>query len=224
MLRLLQEKSIERLGGRETLPVDVRIIAATNRDLEKDIAEGRFREDLYYRLKVVTIRLPALRNRREDIPLLTEHFLAIFAREVGVENPGISADALQMLRCLPWRGNVRELANTLQKALIFSRGAPLSADDVRQAAGEEGKAAETAAETTEAVRQWVRRQLSTRSGDSLFESVVDEVSAMLVREAILFTDGNRSQAARLLGLSRPTLHAKIEKYGLRFETRPMEET
>jgi DNA-binding NtrC family response regulator len=224
ILRLLQEKSIERLGGRQTLPVDVRMIAATNRDLEKAIAEGRFREDLYYRLKVVTIRLPALRNRREDIPLLTEHFLAMFAREMGVENPGVSADALQMLQQLPWRGNVRELANTLQKALIFSRGTPLSADDVCQAAGEGAETAQTETESTEAVRRWVRRRLSQRSGDSLFEAVVDEVSAMLVREAILFTDGNRSQAARLLGLSRPTLHAKIEKYGLKFETRPLQET
>ena len=126
ILRLLQEKSIERLGGREPIPVDVRIIAATNRDLEAALAEGRFREDLYYRLKVVTIWLPPLRERAGDIPLLADYFLARFAAEMEVENPGIAEEAKAMLGSHSWPGNVRELANTLQKALIFSRGCPCS--------------------------------------------------------------------------------------------------
>jgi transcriptional regulator with PAS, ATPase and Fis domain len=133
MLRLLQEKSIERLGGRETLPVDVRIIAATNRNLEHLISKGRFREDLYYRLKVITIWLPSLRERTGDIPLLTDYFLTRFASELGIENPGITREALSMLVSSPWPGNIRELANTLQKALIFNRGAPLSLTDITQA-------------------------------------------------------------------------------------------
>ena len=125
MLRLLQEKSVERLGGRETIPVDVRIIAATNRDLEQLITKGQFREDLYYRLKVITIWLPPLRERTGDIPLLASYFLTRFAAELGIENPGITREAMSMLVSSPWPGNIRELANTLQKALIFNRGAPL---------------------------------------------------------------------------------------------------
>ncbi|MCG6894648.1 MAG: sigma-54 dependent transcriptional regulator [Desulfobacteraceae bacterium] len=220
ILRLLQEKSIERLGGRQTIPVDVRIIAATNRDLEKAITQGRFREDLYYRLKVITIWLPELRERSEDIPLLAEHFLTVFSQEVGVENPGIGREALQMLKNLPWRGNVRELANTLQKALIFNRGAPVSAEDIRQATSESRESADWDTEPESVVRQWVRSRLLQGSGENLFESVMDEVAGMLIEEAILATDGNRSRAAKLLGLSRPTLHSKIDKYGLQFETRP----
>ncbi|WP_246804773.1 sigma-54-dependent transcriptional regulator [Desulfosarcina cetonica] len=124
MLRLLQEKSIERLGGRETIPVDVRIIAATNRDLEVQITKGQFREDLYYRLKVITIWLPSLRERTGDIPLLVDYFMTRFSLELGIENPGITREAMSMLVSSPWPGNIRELANTLQKALIFNRGAP----------------------------------------------------------------------------------------------------
>ncbi len=133
ILRLLQEKSIERLGGRQTIPVDVRIIAATNRDLEAALEQGRFREDLYYRLKVVTISLPPLRERREDIPLLTDYFLSRYASELDMNNPGITRAAVATFEDNQWPGNVRELANTIQKALIFSRGAPIQAEDIIQA-------------------------------------------------------------------------------------------
>ncbi|MGB2928203.1 MAG: sigma 54-interacting transcriptional regulator, partial [Desulfobacterales bacterium] len=130
---MLQEKSIERLGGRATISVDVRIIAATNRDLEFALDQGRFREDLYYRLQVVTIFLPSLRERTEDIPVLADYFLARFSREAGIENPGITEEAKAILTASPWQGNVRELGNTLQKALIFNRGAPISQKDISQA-------------------------------------------------------------------------------------------
>ncbi|MEJ2024477.1 MAG: sigma-54 dependent transcriptional regulator, partial [Deltaproteobacteria bacterium] len=130
VLRLLQEKSIERLGGRGTIPVDVRIIAATNRDLKAAIAEGGFRKDLYYRLKVVTITLPPLRERVEDIPLLADYFLALFARDRDMVNPGLTKDAKALLASHTWPGNIRELANTLQKTIIFNRGAPITSEDI----------------------------------------------------------------------------------------------
>jgi len=216
ILRLLQERRIERLGGRETLPVDVRIIASTNRDLEAAISEGRFREDLYYRLKVVTIWLPPLRERSEDIPLLIDHYMSRYASDLGVNNPGIFKEAKEAFIRYEWPGNVRELANTIHKALIFNRGAPIQPEDIAQAVSvKEGMV--TQAED-QPIRDWAREVLSDRSQDNTFDSSMDRVAGILISEALNLTSGNRSQAAKLLGLSRPTLHAKIDKYRLRLET------
>ncbi|WP_028322127.1 sigma-54-dependent transcriptional regulator [Desulfatiglans anilini] len=219
ILRLLQEKSIERLGGRDTISVDVRILAATNRNLEKALAEGRFREDLYYRLKVVTLWLPPLRERRDDIELLTRYFLSRYSREMGVDNPGITAEALQILRQYPWPGNVRELGNCIQKTLIFNRGAPISPEDINQAISGQGNVEGGGAFAgDEGVQQWIVNALTAGGSDNLFESCMDRFASMLISEALRITGGNRSRAAKLLGLSRPTLHSKIEKYHLKFET------
>ena len=219
ILRLLQEKSIERLGGRQPIPVDVRIIAATNRDLEAALAEGRFREDLYYRLKVVTISLPPLRERQDDIPLLTDFFLSRYALELDMDNPGITRDAVATFNSNQWPGNVRELANTIQKALIFSRGAPIQAGDVVQALGGEKVTRESDSQTAEdIIRRWMRTSMTTQEGEATFEKIMDRFAGILIGEALNLTGGNRSQAAKLLGLSRPTLHSKIEKYGLKLKT------
>jgi nitrogen regulation protein NR(I) len=220
ILRLLQEKSIERLGGRDTIPVDVRIIAATNRDLEAALQQGRFREDLYYRLKVVTIVLPPLRERVEDIPLLVDYFLTRYAAELDMSNPGIAKDALGILRSHSWPGNVRELANAIQKALIFNRGAPIQPQDILQAAaaGTGAPSAASLRDTDEVLRQWVRETIATRPDANKFDTVMDHFASILIGEALNVTRGNRSQAARLLGLSRPTLHSKIEKYRLKLKT------
>jgi nitrogen regulation protein NR(I) len=219
ILRLLQERSIERLGGRQTIPVDVRILAATNRDLEAALTEGRFREDLYYRLKVVTISLPPLRERRDDIPLLTDFFLSRYAMELGMENPGITRDVVAALNSHQWPGNVRELANTIQKALIFSRGAPIQAENVAQAlSNEKGGRNSDPQKAEEVIRGWMRGSLSAQTDVHTFENIMDHFAGILVSEALNLTDGNRSRAAEMLGLSRPTLHSKIEKYGLRFKT------
>ena len=224
ILRLLQEKSIERLGGRETIPVDVRILAATNRDLEAALADGRFREDLYYRLKVVTISLPPLHKRRDDIPLLIDFFLSRYASELDMENPGIARDAVATLNSHQWPGNVRELANTIQKALIFSRGAPIQAEDVIQALSGEKVTGESDPQATEdVIRRWMHTSLTSEDGKHTFEKIMDRFAGILVSEALNLTDGNRSRAARLLGLSRPTLHSKIEKYGLKLKTSVEEE-
>jgi nitrogen regulation protein NR(I) len=219
ILRLLQERSIERLGGRETIPVDVRIIAATNRDLETALTEGRFREDLYYRLKVVTIWLPPLRDRKSDISLLSEYFLSSYALQNNIENPGITEKAIEKLTTYPWPGNVRELANTIQKALIFNRGAPISAEDIGAAVDSDKKVGETPTDDDEELlRKVIRQGLREVKTDNLFETLMDQYARIIVAEALVKTDGNRSQAAKLLGLSRPTLHAKIDKYDLKFKT------
>jgi len=219
MLRLLQEKSIERLGGRETLPVDVRMIAATNRDLEAAIETARFREDLYYRLKVVTIWLPPLSDRRQDIPLLTEYFLSRHAAEAGIDHPGITPEALAVLTQYSWPGNVRELSNTLQKALIFNRGAPLRPEDIDKVISEKRPARSPAEDgRDQALKQWIQRELSTADRESMFEESMDRFARIFIGQALELTGGNRSRAAKLLGLSRPTLLSKIEKYGLKLET------
>jgi len=215
-LRLLQENSIERLGGREPIDVDVRIIAATNRDLEAAVAEGAFREDLYYRLRVVTITMPPLRERKEDMDALVEYLLARLSVELGIANPGIGREALELIRLYDWPGNIRELANLLKKALIFNRGAPLQPEDISlPAEADRPREAGGAAESEAELRRWIRRELRNEGRDHLFDACLDRIGALLIEEALALTGGNRSRAARLLGVSRPTLHARIDKYGLR---------
>lgn len=219
ILRLLQEKKIERLGGRDTIPVNVRIIAATNRDLETLISQALFREDLYYRLKVITIGLPPLRERITDIPLLIEYFLGRFAVELGVENPGISREAIAMLTDNGWPGNVRELANTLQKTLIFNRGAPIAPHDITAAlAGKNHLPRAENGSLESEVRRWFRDAAKVEGTEHLYDSCMDFFARILIHEALSYTGGNRSRAAKLLGMSRPTLHAKIDKYHLKIKT------
>jgi two-component system, NtrC family, response regulator AtoC len=224
ILRLLQEKSIERLGGRNTIPVNVRIIAATNRDLESAIVKDRFREDLYYRLKVVSIFLPPLKDRIEDIPSLTDFFLARYSQEAKVENPGITKKAKAFLAKNLWKGNVRELGNTIQKALIFNRGAAICKEDILQAIqGNNASDSISYEKNEQAMRQWARKMLTSPSNKKRFDDCMDRFANIIISEALNFTDGNRSQAAKLLGLSRPTLHSKIEKFGFEFKTFVKEE-
>jgi DNA-binding NtrC family response regulator len=218
ILRLLQERSIERLGGREPIPVDVRIIAATNRDLEAGLTEGRFREDLYYRLKVVTIWLPPLRERLQDIPRLTDYFLDRFSGEMDIDNPGMTEEAKGLLKNYHWPGNVRELANIIHKALIFSRGYPLRQEDISQVIKGDTPIKEKEQAGNGTIRQWAHKVLLEESGENKFDDLIDHVSGALISEALDITNGNRSRAAKLLGLSRPTLQAKIEKYRIRLET------
>ncbi len=223
LLRLLQERSIERLGGRRPISVDVRIIAATNRNLEDAVAEGRFRDDLFYRLNVVTLTLPPLRERKEDIPLLAEYFLSRCAAEMGVPNPGITQDALECLMAMDWPGNVRQLANVIRKALIFNRGFPLESADVRRVVGGESngeepeKRAKDSDEAAFVLDQWILQHLGKDVSERLFDSLVDDFSARVIRVALEVTKGNRTHAAKLLGISRPTLLARMEKYGIRVE-------
>jgi len=218
ILRLLQEKSIERLGGEETIPVDVRIIAATNKNLEQAILEGKFREDLYFRLKVVTIELPPLRERKEDIDPLISFYLRKFSTELKIDNPSIQPEALGLLNRYEWPGNIRELSNLIQKVLIFNRGAPISAADLEQIIEKKNAAGRDGEIELITIRDWVRQILAGSSGTYSFDDFMDTVSGIVISEALKSTNGNRTQAAKLLGLSRPTLHAKIEKYNIKLKT------
>jgi nitrogen regulation protein NR(I) len=212
ILRLLQEKSIERIGGRETIPVDVRIIAATNRDLEAAMAEGAFREDIYFRLKVVTVQLPPLKDRAGDIPLLTHYYLNRYSKESGNPNPGITEDAMVSLGQYSWPGNVRELSNVIRKIMIFNRGNPITRDEVIKNTVTEKRDRRT--ENDAHIVEWIQQRLKEGPEDNLFDRCLDDFSALLVTEALKLADGNRSKAARILGMSRPTLHAKISKYDI----------
>ena len=225
ILRLLQERSIERLGAREPIPVDVRIIAATNRNLEAALSEGKFREDLYYRLKVVTISLPPLRDREGDIPLLCEYFVRRYSKKMGVQDPGITGEAHEVLCGYSWPGNVRELANAVQKALIFNRGGPVLLEDIaRVSAIAPDRTAQKPDLPEDAIRTWIRRYLNSQeAGLSTFDSAMEQFSAMLITEALNLNGGNKSRTAKMLGLSRPTLMAKIDKHRIRFETSAISE-
>jgi len=214
ILRLLQEKTIERLGASEPIHVDVRIIAATNRDLEGSLKKGLFREDLYYRLNVVAVEMPPLRSHPEDVPLLCSYFLAKHAADLGAPNPGITDEAVELLGAHAWQGNVRELANTMQKALIFNSGCPISADDISGLIHAQPTARDDAG-FEEAIRQWTCRLLKTGKDAAVFSYMTDRCSEIIIKQVLELTRGNQTQAAKILGLSRPTLQSKMEKYGLK---------
>ena len=197
LLRVLEERQIMRVGGSELLDVDFRLIAATNRDLEKEVAEGRFREDLYYRLKVVTLRIPPLRERPADLPPLAEHFLASFSQEHGKPGKRLSAEAMEVLARYPWPGNVRELRNVIESAVVFHQGEEIGVADL-----------------TPEVRD--SSALSATGGP--VQSVVGEPRTMesIERQAILETlqrtGGHRARAADLLGIGLRTLQRKLKEY------------
>ena len=221
ILRLLQERSIERLGGREPIDVDVRIIAATNRNLEEAVRQGRFREDLYYRLKVVTLSLPPLRERAGDLELLAKYFMSIHARALGIPNPGFTKPASKVLESHSWPGNVRELSNALQKALIFSKGYPLEPQEIIRAASIKESETDSDLDVDQmdaTLRQWIRDQINNDAEGRVFEHIMDHMGSLVIAEVLRTTGGNRTQAAKILGMSRPTLLSRIEKYDLTIKT------
>lgn len=214
LLRVLQEKTIQRVGGKETIPVDVRIIAATHRDLEQAIKDDRFREDLYYRLNVVVITLPPLRDRREDIPDLTRYFLRRYGADLGATNPTIAPDALQFLQQQAWPGNVRELENVVRKALVSAKGYTISLANVRHAltpaqSPRPGADQTLAGYVAELLQQAERGELENAYG-ALQEAAERELFAQAIQRA----GGNQLKAAQWLGISRPTMRAKLIQYGL----------
>jgi DNA-binding NtrC family response regulator len=204
LLRVLQEREFERLGGTKTLKVDVRLLAATNRDLRAALEEGTFREDLYYRLNVVPIDIPPLREHKEDIPDLVTHFLVCFAQEHQREISGITPAALKLLMEYHWPGNVRQLENTVERAVALARGPMIEAEDVHldtpasRAGSTPGDAATTAS------------GMPFLPDGMTLEQWEDE----MIREALRRADGNKSQAARLLGLSRNALRYRLGKLGV----------
>ncbi|HET7871746.1 MAG TPA: sigma-54 dependent transcriptional regulator [Terriglobales bacterium] len=195
LLRVLQEREFERLGGTKTLKVDVRLIAATNRDLRAALEQGTFREDLYYRLNVVPVDIPPLREHKEDVPDLVNYFLSRFSQEHEREITGISPEALKMLMEYHWPGNVRQLENTIERAVALCSGPVIDDKDIHldSAPGKAGASASSFLPEGMTLEQWE-----------------DE----MVREALRRAGGNKSQAARLLGLSRNALRYRLSKLGM----------
>lgn len=189
LLRFLQERVIERVGGRKTIPVDVRIVCATHQDLDAMIAEGRFREDLFYRLAEIVVRIPGLKERPGDAVLLAQYFLTRFARENGRDFKGLTPDAIAAISDWPWPGNVRELENRMKRAVIMAEGSRLTAADLDLV-----NSSDEAALTLKVARENADRQA--------------------IRRAMLRADGNVSTAAKFLGVSRPTLYDLLKQYGL----------
>jgi two-component system NtrC family response regulator len=195
ILRALQERQVDRVGGTKPVTVDVRVIAATNRDIEKAVKDGLFREDLYYRLSVVTLNMPPLRERRDDIPVLVEHFLKKFNRDAGVT---IEGEALSAIKSYGWPGNVRELENVIERASVLKRGAVITPADLPDKLKKE------------------------RTGiDSIILNLPDEgisledLEKSLILKALEKHNNNQTRAAEYLGITRPTLIYRLEKYGLK---------
>ncbi len=192
LLRVLQEKEVTRVGGEEVLHVDVRLIAATNKQLPALVAEGRFREDLYYRLNVVQLEVPPLRSRREDIPLLAQHFLEMFARKNNKELRGFTPAAVDRLIRHDWPGNVRELMNAVERAVVLGRSDFIDAVDMPLI-----PSADTGPDDT------------VLTGRSL-----SDIERAAIVQTLSATGGNKSEAARRLGVTRKTLHKKLKSYGV----------
>ena len=199
LLRVLEERSIRRLGDNRSQPIDIRIVAATNRDLDAAVRDKVFREDLLYRLNVIRLHVPPLRERSEDIPLLARHFLAVHGRQLGRTLDGVAPDALAMLKRYPFPGNVRELSNVIEQAVALAAGPRVEPHDL-----------------PERIRQ--PRPLTPPAAPAAsapLEHTIESVEQEQISEALRHTGWNISQAAARLGISRNTLRYRIEKYGLR---------
>jgi two-component system, NtrC family, response regulator AtoC len=199
LLRVLQEREFERVGGSLPIKVDTRVIAATNKNLEAEVEAGRFREDLYYRLNVIRINMPPLRERREDISLLVEHFLDKHRYSTSVQPARISEEALQVLLKHDWPGNVRELENTIQRAVVMSQGGVITSDHILLSNFSD--------------RQMVDVARLVREGTPLAE-ILGQVEKMALTEALEASDGDRSQASRMLSIERPVFYEKLKEFGL----------
>ena len=214
LLRVLQEKTIERVGGKQTIQVDVRVIAATHRNLELAVQENEFRADLYYRLNVAAIYLPALRERSEDMPDLVHHFLRRHGAELGSTDPIITGEAIQLLQKQSWPGNVRQLRNVLRKALLLARGLVISPEVVREALAQ---MTPPRPEVDQTFPEYVSQLLSRArvSGmENVRETLIEMTDRELYAQAIDRAKGDQSKAARWLGVSRPTMLEKLRKFGL----------
>ncbi|MBN2413296.1 sigma-54-dependent Fis family transcriptional regulator [candidate division KSB1 bacterium] len=195
ILRILQEREFERVGGNELIKVSVRIISATNKDLEEEMKNGNFREDLYYRLSVFPIKLPPLRDRKEDIPLLATHFRKKYSEQEGKNIEDINPDALELLMNYNWPGNVRELENAIERAVVLSSDKEITPKDLPQA-----------------VRSIGEKQIY--ESDNTLASWIEKLEQEALRQALLECEGNISKTAKKLGIGRATIYRKAKKYGL----------
>lgn len=208
ILRALQERSIRRVGDEQLIPIDVRIISATLRNLEQDAAQGRFREDLLYRLNVVTVHLPPLRERGEDIPLLVEHFMQKHAQRLGIPTKQVSADVLKVLMAQPWRGNARELENCVERALVLSQS-----EQLELTALPDYMTQRTVIGTPHPLQTQTGRDPMDAENLSIKQRT-RELEEYLIRKVLVRTNGNRTHAARILELSHRALLYKLKQYSL----------
>jgi DNA-binding NtrC family response regulator len=218
LLRVLQERYIQRLGCNEgSIPVDVRVLAATHRNLEAAIKEKEFREDLFYRLSVVTITLPPLSQRAEDVPQLAKYFINRYGKELAVESPSVQPEALKFLQGQPWPGNVRELENVVRQALLLARPFAISRDHVQQVMAKSqqpvtGNHQTHAAYIAELLARAQRGELN-----DAYASLIAELEPELFKQAIQLAQGNQAKAARWLGVTRLKMREKLAQFGLRSE-------
>ena len=214
LMRVLQEKNLQRLGGKETIPVDVRVITATHRDLEAAIKQNQFREDLYYRISVVVLNLPALRERKEDIPELIRFFLHKYAGEFGVENPAIHPDAVEFLQAQSWPGNVRELENVTRKMLLLAQSYTIGVEHVRAALAKINLSAPSAEISILAYADELLAAAQRGELADVHARLHETAERALISRAIELAHGNQAKAARWLGISRLTVREKLIQFGL----------
>src|SRR3989441_613043 len=202
LLRVLQEREVEWVGGRRPVPIDIRLVAATNKDLKEEIRQNRFRQDLFFRLNVIHIRMPALREIRADIPLLATHFLRKYAKELGREIQGCSQNALKTLTAYHWPGNVRELENEVKRAAVLTAGPEIQVNDLSEQVAEERLTV-------------IEPDSGNKSGEK--QTMKDRITTLeiqMIRDAMAQTESDRRRAAKVLGLSHQGLINKLKRYGL----------
>ena len=209
ILRVLQDGEFNRLGGKEVLKVDVRVLAATNIDLEKAVSEGKFREDLYYRLNVISIVLPPLRERREDIPLLADYFIQKYREELKRDVRGILPAGIERLQQHSWPGNVRELENAIKRTIVLARGNMIMPEEIHFPDSDKLPAGGTG-EPREGIASFVESALEQGDAD-----VLKELEKVAIQKALSWSKGNQKKAAEALGISRTTLRAKMKEYEIK---------
>ncbi|MEJ2127243.1 MAG: nitrogen regulation protein NR(I) [Woeseiaceae bacterium] len=213
LLRVLAESEFYRVGGQQSIKVDVRVIAATNQDLARAVKESRFREDLYHRLNVIRINSPPLRQRRADIPLLLNHYLADAAKELEAPAKTIDSDALEMLQGYDWPGNVRQLVNATRRLTVTAPGTVITTEDIPVDLGGSVESTRATQDWTRSLASWAEQQLANRKGP-LLETALPEFERTLIETAMSQTGGHRQEAARLLGWGRNTLTRKMKSLHL----------
>ena len=215
LLRAIQGQEFYRVGGKQPIQVDVRIIAATNQDIEKAVEEKKFREDLLYRLNVVTIKLPPLRSRKEDIPLLAEYFLQKFQEEMGIEQRTISPNATNALKSYSWPGNVRQLENILRRAVLLSPNPMLTPDDV--SLPRERRNRESLEDIISSRLEGYINSIDASGKHELYDTIVPFMERPLIKLVLKKTGGNQVKTAEILGINRNTLRKKIKELGIKVE-------
>jgi two-component system, NtrC family, response regulator len=215
-LRLLQQQQFERVGGNVTISTDVRIIAATNQDLPALVEQGKFRADLYYRLSGFTLHLPPLRDRREDIAVLTDHFVDLYNRELGKSVRSVAAPVRQALERHSWPGNIREFQSAIQYALVHTAGEVLTLDSLPKSCLQDAVDHGGPPESVDELTRFVEQLLAAGESD-IYHKVSQAVDRIVLEEVLRHVNGHQQQAAELLGISRMTLRSKLRALGLTAE-------